>query len=115
MEKLKKKKKKLKNKNMSQLPNQVSFTLDEIKNHGEAKIILQERELGFVHAQFDNPDAEFDLIVEDLAGNEQFVKRGCKNPTGRWGERIGIPVNDNYCNVRIENVKGAKKIDMFFD
>jgi len=100
---------------MSQLPNQASFQLDENKNSGEAQISLQQREINFVHAQFDNPNAEFDLVVEDMAGNEQLVKRGCKNPTGRWGERIDLPVNDNYCKVRVENVKGAKKLDLFFE
>jgi len=101
---------------MSQLPNQASFELNEQKNRGEAKISLQSREIGFVHAKFDNPEnTEFDLIVEDMNGNEQLVKRGCKNPTGRWGERIDLPVNDNYCNVRVENVKGAKKLDLFFE
>lgn len=103
------------NKTMPQLPNQASFTLDELKNSGESKIILRDREIGFIHAQFDDPKAEFDLIVEDMAGNVQLTKRGCKNPTGRWGERIDLPVNDNYCKVRVENVKGAKKIDMFFE
>jgi len=100
---------------MPQLPNQASFKLDEQKNRGEQKIILREKEIGFVHAQFDNPNTEFDLIVEDMAGNEQLVKRGCKNPTGRWGERIDIPVNDNYCNVRVENVKGRGRLDLFFE
>jgi len=97
------------------LPNQASFTMDDTINHGEAKIILQDREIGQVHAQFDDPNTEFDLIVEDMAGNEQYSKRGCKNPTGRWGERINLPVNDNYCKVRVENVKGAKKLDLFFE
>jgi hypothetical protein len=100
---------------MAQLPNQASFELDDSKNTGEAKIILRDREIGFVHAQLDNPKAEFDLIVEDMAGNEQLVRRNCKNPTGRWGERIDLPVNDNYCKVRVENVRGAKKLDLFFE
>ena len=100
---------------MPQLPNQASFELDDQKHSGEQKIILREREIGFVHAQFDNPNTEFDLIVEDMAGNVQLTKKGCKNPSGRWGERISLPVNDNYCNVRVENVKGAKKLDLFFE
>jgi len=100
---------------MPQLPNQASFQLDDQKNTGSQKIILRDREIGFVHAQFDNPKAEFDLVVEDMAGNVQFEKRGCKNPTGRWGERINAPVNDNYCQVRVENVKNAKKLDVFFE
>jgi hypothetical protein len=100
---------------MPQLFNQASFSLDENKREGQAKVSLENREVGFVHAKFDNPNTEFDLIVEDLMGNEQIVKRGCKNPTGRWGERFDVPVNDDYCNVKIENVKNAKKIDIFFD
>lgn len=100
---------------MPQLPNQASFELDEQKNRGEQKIILREKEIGFVHASFDNPNAEFDLIIEDMVGNVQLEKKGCKNPTGRWGEMINLPVNDNYCKVRVENVKGAKRLDLFFE
>jgi len=100
---------------MSLLPNQASFELGEEQTTGEANIILAEKELGFVHANFDNPKTEFDIIVEDMAGNQQFVKRGCKNPSGRWGEKIDLPISASYCKIKVENVKNGKKIDLFFD
>lgn len=100
---------------MPKLPNQASFILDGQKDNGEDKISLPDRQIDFVHAQMDNPSGEFDLIVEDMAGNEQLVRRGLKNKTGRWGERISLPVNDNYCRVKVENVKGTKRIDLFFE
>lgn len=97
------------------MPNQASFTFDENKNSGEADVILNQEEVGMLHAKMDNPNAEFDVTIEDQAGNVQYEKKGCKNPTGRWGERIDLPVVDSYYKIKLSNVKGAKSIDLFLE
>ena len=97
----------------AQLPNQAHMEFDDKKNQGEDEVSIDSEEIGMLHAVSDKPGAEFDLIIEDMAGNEQFVKRGCKNPTTRWGERIDLPVIDSRYKVKLENVNGAKTIDVF--
>jgi len=102
------------NKIMSEkLPNQASFEFDDTKNKGEAEIMVNQSEIGFIHAQLDNPNGEFDIIIEDQVGNPQYTERGCKNPTGRWGKRIDLPVVDSRYKIRLENVKGCKSINVF--
>ena len=100
---------------MRQLHNQAHFEFNEDKNNGEQEVLLNSEEIGMLHAQADNPKAEFDIIIKDRGGNEQLVRRGCKNPTGRWGERIDLPIIDSYYKIRIENVKNAKSIDIFLE
>jgi len=100
---------------MEKLPNHANFELKELQDNAEADIILNDRNIGMIHAQMDNPDAEFDLVIKDMAGNEQLRINGCKNPTKRWGQRVDKELVDSYFKVRIENVKNAKKIDIFVD
>jgi len=98
-----------------QLPNQASFQFDEGINRGEKQVILNSHEIGMLHAQLDDPKGKFDIIIEDQAGNPQYTKRGCSNPTGRWGERIDLPVIDSYYKIRLENVSGCKSINVFVE
>jgi len=97
------------------LPNQASFQFDESKNSGEQEVILNREEIGMLHAQMDNPNAEFDIEITDRAGNVQYTEKGCKNPTGRWGKRIDLPVIDSYYKVKLSNVKNSKSIDVFVE
>lgn len=97
------------------LPNQASFEFDENKNSGEANVILDQDEVRMLHAQFDDPNTEFDIAIEDQAGNVQFEKKGCKNPSMRWGERIDLPIIDSYYKVKVSNVKNAKSINVFVE
>lgn len=100
---------------MPQLVNQAHMEFDDKKNQGEAEVSVNTEEIGMLHTVSDQPGAEFDIIIEDMAGNEQLVRRGCKNATERWGERIDLPVIDSRYKVRLENVKGAKSIDVFLE
>ena len=97
------------------IPNQASFQFDENKNSGEQEIIINQEEIGMLHAQMDNSSAEFDIEITDRAGNVQYTEKGCKNPTGRWGKRIDLPVIDSYYKVKLSNVKNSKSIDVFVE
>lgn len=99
----------------NRLPNQAHFSFEEQQTAGEADVILNGEEVNMLHAQLNDPNAEFDISIEDMAGNVQYSKEGCKNPTGRWGERIDLPVVDSYYKVKLSNVKGAKSIDVFLE
>lgn len=100
---------------MPKLANQATFVLTSSKRSGEDNIIIQDQQIGLIHAITDQPGAEFDLIVRDSLGEIKYEKRGIKNESDRWGERIDLPVSDNYCKIEVENVKGAEKIDVFIE
>jgi len=98
-----------------QLPNQAHFEFDDNKHDGEAEVLLSRKEIGLIHSIADNPKAEFDVSIVDRAGNEQLVKKGCKNPTGRWGERVNFPLTDDYYRVRVSNAREVKSLDLFLE
>jgi len=100
---------------IEKLPNQASLNFDENNDSAEADVIVNQDEIGMLHAQFDNKDTEFDIAIEDMAGNLQYEKKGCKNPSGRWGERIDLPAIDDYYKVKLSNVKGVGSIDLFLE
>lgn len=93
--------------------NQAHLEFSGDKDYGEQEILLDSKEIGMLHTQSDNPDAEFDITIEDSAGNEQLSRKGCKNPTGRWGERVDLQLTDSYYKIKLANVKNAKSIDIF--
>lgn len=97
----------------NQNPNHAHIELAEKADRGEAEVLLQDKKIGIIHTQAD-PKAEFNLVVEDQAGNEQLRKK-VSNPTGRWGERVDLEVTDNQFKVRVENVKNAKVVDVFIE
>ena len=97
----------------NQSPSHAHIQLADKSDRGEADVMLQDKKIGMIHTQAD-PKAEFDLVVEDQVGNEQFRKK-VSNPTGRWGERIDMEVTDNQFKVKVENVKNAKVIDVFIE
>ena len=102
-----------KNNMNNQNPSHAHIEIAEKADCGEAGVFLQDKKIGMIHTQAD-PKAEFDLVVEDNAGNEQLRKK-VSNPTGRWGERIDLEVTDNQFKVRVENVKNAKVVDVFIE
>ena len=95
--------------NMS--PNHAHFEGLSENGKAEQDLILN-KEVVTLHAQGD-PGSTFDIIIEDQAGNEKLVKKGCQNPSGRWGERINLKLTDSYHKLRVENVKGTKSLDVF--
>lgn len=97
----------------NQSPRHAHIELAEKSNRGEAQVLLSDKKIGMIHTKAD-PKAEFDLVVEDQAGNEQLRKK-VSNPTGRWGERVDVELTDDYQKVRIENVKNAKVVDVFME
>lgn len=95
-----------------QAPNHAKFTFKDDQNEAEADVLLQDRHIGMLHGQVDKAGAEFDVVILDVAGNEQ-ARRHFKSTTERFGERLDLPLTDNYNKIKIENVKGAKSIDVF--
>jgi hypothetical protein len=99
---------------ITKLPNQVKFDLSAGDN-GEGEVLLQRREIGMIHSVSDQEGAKFDISIKDRAGNVVWQKKDASNPTNRWGERINLQLSDNYYIIRVENVKGAKNLDIFVE
>ena len=96
---------------MNRLPNHAHFDGMQENGSAEQDVILH-KEIVMLHAQSD-PGSEFDIVLVDQAGNEQMVKKGCKSPNGRWGERVNLKLTDNYYKLAVKNVKGTKCLDVF--
>jgi len=97
----------------NQSPRDADLEIADRADRAEAEVALSDKKIGMIHTQ-SSPEAEFDLVVEDRAGNEQ-LRRKVSNPTGRWGERVDLEVTDNQFKVKVENLKNAKVVDVFIE
>lgn len=96
--------------------NHASFSIENEGGSAEKEMVVTSKEIGMIHAQYDNPEAKFDLrIIDKSTGVEQLVRKDISNPTKRWGERINLPLSDNYYIIKVDNVRGAKKLDIFLE
>ena len=98
---------------MNKLPNHASFNVKDKPSTESQDILIQSNEIGLLHGSAE-VGAEFDVIIEDVAGNPQ-LKKTFKSESGRFGERIDLGLPDDQYKVRLENVKGTKKVDLFFE
>lgn len=98
----------------NQAPNHANISINKDQDSGEAEVTVQGDEIKWLHAQTDEPGAEFDVVLYDRGGNEQF-RKNMKGESNRYGGQINLPISDNYYIIKAENVKGAKKIDIFLE
>lgn len=96
----------------SRTPNHAHIELSERANGGEAEIMLNNRTIKHLHACTDKPGAEFDVSVEDRMGHK-LITRHFKSETTRAGETVNLPLSDNRYIIKVDNVRGAKTIDVF--
>ena len=96
------------------LPNQASFRLREDQQDAEAPVSLQSGDIGMVHGTVDKPGSEFDVVIQDMAGHE-YARRHFKPQNPRFGERMSLSLPDTFYKIKVENVKGAKSIDIFVE
>jgi hypothetical protein len=87
----------------------------ELENADSAQkeVRVMSGEIGMLHGNT-TPGAEFDVVIQDMAGRE-IGRKFFKTDIDRFGERIDLPVNDKSCIIKIENVRGAKAVDIFLD
>lgn len=98
----------------NQAPNHAKININEGTNLGEAEVAVNGEEIKWLHAQTDKPGANFDVVLYDQAGNEQF-RQNMKGESDRYGSQINLPISDNYYIIKAENVNGASKIDIFLE
>jgi len=101
-------------KNNNRIPNHASFSIKGDQDHAEEEVFINSDKIEWLHAQTDQPGAEFDVVLYDKLNSEQ-VRRSFKGETDRYGEQVSLPIMDNYYIIKVENVKGAKKIDVFVE
>lgn len=93
-----------------------SIKFDSESGENGRKFIAQSGKIGWLHSLSDTPGAKFDIIIKDSLGRTKFEKRNCHSETERFGELVNLPTNlGEELDVRIENVRGAKKIDLFLN
>lgn len=98
---------------MTELPS-IKFNSETHENG--RKLFAQSGKIGWLHSISDTPGAKFDIIIKDALGRTKYEKRDCHSETERFGEIINLPTNlGEELDVRIENVRGAKKIDLFLN
>lgn len=88
------------------------------KDSGEigGKIRATGNKVAWIHSRADNPGAKFDLTIEDSLGRIKLQKRDCGNDTHIFGELVNLPtILGEELNVKIENVRGAKRVDLFLN
>ena len=95
--------------------NKAQFTIEEGKTEAQAQVFQREKNITWLHGISDNPQAEADIVITDMRGNPQHTERGVKFIHNRFGKRIQLPLNDNQCIIKLENVRNAKKLDIFVD
>lgn len=80
------------------------------------KVNAPTSKIGWLHTLADQPGASFDLVIKDALGREKMRKNNCKTETNQYGELLNLPTNmGEELHVSIENLKGAKKIQVFLN
>lgn len=95
----------------TKMPNYAHFSQE---NMDEQEIILPDGKIDMLHGKAD-PNTEFDIVISDIRGNEQKRTHFKNGDSDRFGERIGLELPDNTYKVKIENAKGIKNVDVFFE
>lgn len=99
---------------MPKLLNQASFEIGENAKEAKDHVSLNAKKIGMVHGTVDKPGASFDVVIQDMLGCEQ-KRLSFKTENQRFGEAINLPIKDNYYIIKLENISGAKKVDIFLD
>jgi len=97
------------------LENRAQFSLEEGKTEAEAEVFQKDKNITWLHGTSDNPEAMADIVITDKMGNPQYTKKDVKFIHSRFGERIDLQLNDNQCIIKLENVRNAKKLDIFVE
>lgn len=95
--------------------NRAHFELEDGKSEADQEVYKRDRDIGWIHGQVDSDNAEMDIVITDMVGNPQHTLKGVKFSNKRFGQRIDLPLTDNYCRIRVENVRNAKNFDIFVE
>jgi hypothetical protein len=88
--------------------------LEFSENESSKKILASSNRIGWLHSKSDNAGAKFDLMIKDSLGRVKMRKINCGNDTDQYGELINLETRlGEELEVVVENIKGAKKINVF--
>lgn len=98
----------------NQKTNHAHIELAPNADQGNQALTFLEEDIIFLHAETDQPGAEYDVVIYNQGGNELFREQ-VKSEHTKWGRRIDLEMgDDNYPIIAIENVKGkARVFDVF--
>ncbi len=79
-------------------------------------VIAPTERVAWLHTLADEPGARFDIKIKDALGRVKFEKNNCGTDHKAFGELINMPTTvGEKLNVSIENLKGAKKLNVFIN
>lgn len=80
------------------------------------KIRMPTNKIGWLHSISDSPGGRFDLTIKDGIGRIKFERKNCGNDTEKYGELVNLPTMiGEELEVIVDNIKGAKKIDILLN
>lgn len=92
----------------------LDFDLSIGENNKKAKIPTSK--IGWMHTVADQDGAKFDLTIKDALGRIKYQKKDCHSNTKQFGELINQPtLIGEEVEISLENVRGAKKIQVFLN
>lgn len=72
--------------------------------------------IGWLEARADEPGARYDIVIKDELGRVKLHKKNVGTETEAYGERVDMPaMMGEKLNISIENLKGAKKVQVFLN
>jgi hypothetical protein len=103
----------------TQQGNHAVFTLEANQTEAEQEISIINNEIKHLHGMAIASDPhvrpEFDVILADAAGNVQKKMHVKIGEVDRFGESVDLRLPDSRYKIHLENVRGAKSIDIFAD
>lgn len=89
---------------------------ENVDDFQSKKIMASRPKIGWIQAMTDSEEADFDIVIKDELGRTKMEKRNCHASVGRFGELLNFPTRvGEKLEVFLENVKGAKKVDLFIN
>lgn len=93
-----------------------SMTFNPSIGENSKKINIPTNKIGWLHSIADTPGAKFDLIIKDGIGRVKFQRKNCGNDTDKYGELVNLPtMMGEQLEVIVENLQGAKKVDILLN
>jgi hypothetical protein len=103
---------------MTQLSSTANAPLEFNPEVGEnsMKIRAVGNKVGWLHSIADASGASFDIKIKDALGRVKFERKNCSSDTEKFGELINLEtLLGEDLEVTVDNLQGAKKIQVFLN
>lgn len=95
--------------------NRAQFTLEEGQSEAEAEVFKPETDIEHLYCESDVENAVADIVISDIKGNVIHRETAAQFAHGKFGKRLSLPLTDNKCIIKVENVKNAKRLNVYVE